>query len=276
MYSPSPLLKLRIKMKLHKLIVTFLLSMAIISQVCAQDLVRLDPAAMSGLGLEGGPVNESADSPVRYLKRLYEGEKLIVSVEAGNGPNNSEVLEIPSFFVTEFCYILNGSATFIVLDGRTETFYAGDFYVIPRGFAGKMITQGNHLYQVMHVVSKERGDPVPGAFPSLIDRANMAGLGLNPTRFGPNGELEANVKPQWRDTELSISVLEVEPNSMDFTDRPEEFIYVLSGTATLTPVGGEPETFYRGEFFVVPEGWDGTWAVDGNYFYRALNTFAVQ
>ncbi|MDG2091465.1 MAG: cupin domain-containing protein [Gammaproteobacteria bacterium] len=263
-------------MKFHRLIFTFLTITAFTSHLHAQDLVRLDPAAMSGLGLEGGPIREDADSPVRYMKRLYEGEKFLVTVEAGNGPNNSEVLDIASFFVTEFCYILNGSATFIATDGRTETFYAGDFYVIPRGFAGKMITQGNHLYQVMHVVSTERGDPIPGAFPTLIDRANMAGLGLDPTGFGPNGELEANVKPQWQGTELTVSVLEVEPNSMDFTDRPEEFIYVLNGTATLTPVGGEPQTFYSGEFFIVPEGWDGNWTVDGNHLYRALNTFAVE
>jgi uncharacterized cupin superfamily protein len=50
----------------------------------------------------------------------------------------------------------------------------------------------------------------------------------------------------------------------------EEFVMVLNGSATLTMVGGEPQTFYAGDFFVVPEGWDGNWTVDGNHLYREI------
>ena len=74
----------------------------------------------------------------------------------------------------------------------------------------------------------------------------------------------------WDDNELTVSIVEVGANSGEFTDMAEEFVYVVSGSATLTSIGGEPETFYKGDFFVVPEGWDGTWAVDGNHLYREL------
>jgi len=64
--------------------------------------------------------------------------------------------------------------------------------------------------------------------------------------------------------------MDVISNSGDFTDMSEEFVYVLNGSATLTQVGGEPQTFYTGDFFVVPEGWDGNWTVEGNHLYREL------
>ncbi|MBN4053540.1 DUF861 domain-containing protein [Haliea sp. AH-315-K21] len=254
-------------MKSIRVFFTCLFSLVFSAHLFAQDIVRLDKAALSGLGLEGGPTEGGA---VRYGKTLYDGDVFNVSVAAGNGPDNIEVLEIESFGVQEFCYLINGTATFIGNDGRTETFHTGDFFVIPKGWGGTMITQGNHLYQVLLVVSDDRSDPVPDAFPTLIDRTNMSGLGLEASSFGPAGEFESNRKIMWDGAELVITIMDVEPNSGDFTDMAEEFVYVLNGSATLTAVGGEPQTFYRGDFFVVPEGWDGNWTVDGNHLYREL------
>ncbi len=256
------------KMKTIKTLFIGLLSFALSSPLFAQDILRLDRAALSGLGLEGGPTE---DGTLRYSKTLYDGEKFNVLVAAGNGPHNIETINIDSFPIQEFCYLINGSVTFIGRDGRTETFHTGDFFVIPRGFSGQMITQGNHLYQVLLVVSDERGEPIPNAFPMMIDKTNMSGLGLEPSSFPPAGpDAESNRKTMWEGSELVITIMDVEPNAGDFTDMSEEFVYVLNGSATLTSVGGEPQTFYTGDFFVVPEGWDGNWAVDGNHLYREL------
>ncbi len=41
-----------------------------------------------------------------------------------------------------------------------------------------MITKGNSLYQVLLVVSDERGEAIPGAFPTIVDPTYMSGLGL--------------------------------------------------------------------------------------------------
>lgn len=255
-------------MKPIKILFTCLCSLALSSHLYAQDIVRLDKATLSGLGLEGGPTE---GGPMRYGKTLFDGEKFTVSVAAGNGPNNKEVLEIESFPIQEFCYLINGSVTFISKDGRSDTFQTGDFFVIPLGWTGTMITQGNHLYQVLLVISKERGEPIPGAFPIIVNPTYMSGLGLDVSSFPPAGpDAESNRKTIWNGSELDITIMDVESNSGDFTDMSEEFVYVLNGSATLTQVGGAPQTFYTGDFFVVPEGWDGNWTVEGNHLYREL------
>lgn len=255
-------------MKTIKTILLSLLAIAFSSQLYAQqDIVRLDKATLSGLGLEGGA---DENGIMRYGKTLYDGDIFNVSVAAGNGPDNIEVLEIDSFPIQEFCYLINGSATFISEDGTTETFNTGDFFVIPLGWSGTFITQGNHLYQVLLIISDERGEPIAGAKPTLVDRTNLSGLGLNSANFGPEGQFESNRKLMWDGSEINVSIMDVEPNSLDFTDMAEEFVMVLNGSATLTMVGGEPQTFYAGDFFVVPEGWDGNWTVDGNHLYREI------
>ena len=50
----------------------------------------------------------------------------------------------------------------------------------------------------------------------------------------------------------------------------DEFVYVINGQATLTTQDGIAQTFYSGDFFVVPEGFAGTWETDGNHLYREL------
>ena len=255
-------------MKSIKIILACLFSLVFSSHLFAQDVLLLDPAALSGLGLEGGA---DENGIMRYGKTLYDGDKFNVSIAAGNGPNNIEIIEVDSFPIQEFCYLINGSATFIGKDGQTATFNTGDFFVIPLGWGGTFITQGNHLYQVLLVVSDERGEAIPGAFPTMVDPTYMSGLGLDVSSFPAAGEdAESNRKAIWDGAELDITVMDVESNSADFTDMSEEFVYVLNGSATLTQVGGEPQTFYTGDFFVVPEGWDGNWTVEGNHLYREL------
>lgn len=257
-----------------KLIFTCIFTAFIGAQSFAQDVVRIDERALSGLGLEGGPTNVAGQ--VRYQKTLFEGEKFNVGVAAGNRNGNSEVLNMNPMPFQELCYLLNGTVTFIETNGKAQTFHTGDFFVIPRGFSGQMITRGNHLYQVLVVMATERSDPVPGlTSPTLIDRSNMSGFGLESFVFGPQPDLEANRKTMHDGAELAISILEVESNSGEFTDMAEEFVYVVSGSATLTAVGGEPQTFYKGDMFVVPEGWSGTWAVEGNHLYRELIAVAA-
>ena len=38
-----------------------------------------------------------------------------------------------------------------------------------------------------------------------------------------------------------------------------EFVYILSGSLTVTPDGGKPATFGAGDCAMFPRGWRGTW-----------------
>lgn len=44
-----------------------------------------------------------------------------------------------------------------------------------------------------------------------------------------------------------------------FTEN--EFCHLLEGVVTVTPDGGTPQTFRAGDAFVMPAGFQGTWAV---------------
>jgi uncharacterized cupin superfamily protein len=44
-----------------------------------------------------------------------------------------------------------------------------------------------------------------------------------------------------------------------WVQEENEFIYVLSGSLTVTPDGGKPATFGAGDSAMFPRGWRGTW-----------------
>ena len=44
-----------------------------------------------------------------------------------------------------------------------------------------------------------------------------------------------------------------------WVQEENEFIYVLSGSLTVTPDGGKPATFGAGDCAMFPRGWRGTW-----------------
>lgn len=71
---------------------------------------------------------------------------------------------------------------------------------------------------------------------------------------------------------LSCMVYDADDGLLQFTDLPyDEQVCVLNGTAVLTSQDGERHVFNKGDVFVAPKGWTGTWELkDG---YRELITF---
>ena len=44
-----------------------------------------------------------------------------------------------------------------------------------------------------------------------------------------------------------------------WVQEENEFIYIISGSLTVTPDGGKPATFGAGDSAMFPRGWRGTW-----------------
>jgi uncharacterized protein len=44
-----------------------------------------------------------------------------------------------------------------------------------------------------------------------------------------------------------------------WVQEENEFIYIISGSLTVTPDGGKPATFGAGDCAMFPRGWRGTW-----------------
>jgi uncharacterized cupin superfamily protein len=54
--------------------------------------------------------------------------------------------------------------------------------------------------------------------------------------------------------------------SMRLVNYPfDQFVQVLSGTTSLTDIGGNTRSFSAGETFVVPRGFNGTWVLSAHY-----------
>ncbi len=72
---------------------------------------------------------------------------------------------------------------------------------------------------------------------------------------------------QWYTGEkLSCMVYDADDGLLKFTDLPyDEQVVLLSGTATLTSLDGTVEVFNKGDVFIAPKGWSGTWQLADNY-----------
>ncbi len=247
------------------------LSFLITATVRAEVLepVLLDKATLSGLGLEPMTVSWAPPDGEFFSKTVYEGKKFDVSVVAGKvGATRFE-----DYPFDEFVYVINGQATLTPDGEEPQTYYTGDFFMVPRGFTGEWHSQGNRYYQELIVIMKERSDgPGDGStVPFLIDKAKISGLGIPSITWPPNPDLEFYREVVYDGTELDVAIVAGVSNTTTFAEgMAEEFVYVVNGTAILTPTGGEPHTFYTGDFFVVPEGFTGSWEVIGNHLYREL------
>lgn len=74
---------------------------------------------------------------------------------------------------------------------------------------------------------------------------------------------------------LSCMVYDADDGLLKFTDLPyDEHVVVLNGTATLTSLDGKVEVFNKGDVFVAPKGWCGTWQLSGQY--RELICFETE
>lgn len=74
---------------------------------------------------------------------------------------------------------------------------------------------------------------------------------------------------------LSCMVYDADDGLLKFTDLPyDEHVVLLSGTATLTSLDGTVEVFNKGDVFIAPKGWSGTWELADNY--RELICFETQ
>lgn len=64
-----------------------------------------------------------------------------------------------------------------------------------------------------------------------------------------------------------VSVFEALPAVIDVSEPfpYDEFVLVLEGEVSLTNMDGEAQTYKQGDTFLVPKGWQGTWAMPVKY-----------
>ena len=99
----------------------------------------------------------------------------------------------------------------------------------------------------------------------------LAGKDLPPMPLWPAEmmphPIESNRNVVWYAGEqITTMVYEADDGTVAFTDLPyDEHVHILNGTAVLTSTDGRVDTYGRGDWFVVPKGWCGTWEMTGGY-----------
>lgn len=116
--------------------------------------------------------------------------------------------------------------------------------------------------------------------PVRLNKAYAEGKELEPLNPWPKAmQLEPvathRYKTWYAGEKLTAMVYDADDGVLQFTDLPyDEQVCVLNGTAILTSRDGERHVFTRGDVFIAPKGWTGTWELRGGY--RELITFETK
>lgn len=65
----------------------------------------------------------------------------------------------------------------------------------------------------------------------------------------------------WVEGEQSAGIWECEPGPSYWVLDTHEVIYLVAGSMTVVPEGGEARTISTGDMAVFPRGWKGTWTI---------------
>ncbi len=230
----------------------------------------IDEKYLSGLDI---PKFELKAHPEReyFQKRLYRGSELTVFILSSETADNA----FESFPLEEFVYFLNGRADVTPKNEAQISFYPNDYIFVPKGFAGKSTNNGGNTYHLeLSVISNRRTDSTQLSKPQkpfVLDKELLAGIGL--TQISETlyrDELYSGV-------ELQIITESEEATEKQISNSPkEQFIQVLNGKVTLTPTGAAPQTFYAGDFFILPKGFNGLWQSEGANLCRTLRVMQVE
>lgn len=98
---------------------------------------------LSGVNL---PDSISVDG---YSKVIYEGVQLSVELCAEN-PIEKAVMKTQE---DELIYVIGGNIELVDSEQGEHTFYAGDFFLLPKGFMGNWKSEGHNLFRYMKITS---------------------------------------------------------------------------------------------------------------------------
>ena len=244
--------------------ISFLFSLTAFCQGGSIYPFQINEELLSGLNI---PQLELKAHPEReyFQRRIYKGEELSVYILSSETALN----EINDFPIDEFVYYLNGRADIATKKGELLQFWAGDYLFVPKGFSGSWTNNGGPKYHLeLSVISNQRADSTQlstAQKPFLLDRSLLSGLGLTQVDSTHYRDLI------YDGVELEIWTESEETNTKEILSYPrEEFIHVLNGKLTLTTENSVTIEFVQGDFFILPQGFRGTWKAEGQNLLRLL------
>ena len=225
----------------------------------SSELFRIPRADLAGENLTPNVQQGESDTSY-YQQRIYSGTDFsIYLVAIENRPNTFE-----RFPIEEFILWLDGKAIVEPVGEAPLTIQAGDYFVQPKGFQGSFnFVSGNPPHLEIALVSKRRAD---SASVSPVTKAMI----LDPNILSGSSEAHTGESaPVYRGVELEVNLVRYPNRTFEGTQK-ERLIHVLSGILTI-----EGETFYPGDFFVIPAAFSGEWQMTSFRPFRALEVYTV-
>ncbi|MEL6988334.1 MAG: cupin domain-containing protein [Bacteroidota bacterium] len=221
----------------------------------------LDKSALSGVGLKA---IEMKDEPgkIFHQKNLYRGEDISVYVVSTNSYNN----KMENFSIDEFVYMFHGEAFVKPNIGKSQHFHSGDYFFAPKGFSGEWeILAGKHLHYELSVITTERASTNSSNLRhSLFNKSILSGTQIDLTEESKHSEILRE------GVELSVTLNAERPSETPLNNAKEQMIQLLSGQISITDRENITQTFYTGDFFVIPKGFNGKWVSQGHGIVKYL------
>lgn len=227
--------------------------------------IPVDKEALSGLNLKAV---KNKDQPDRRLfqQNIFWGKEIgvfVVSSETATARQENYAME-------EFLYLLNGRSRMNPDNGEEVIFKAGDYFVAPKGFTGDWETQGGSEFILeLSVIATNRPevDVDPNqTLPVAMDQSILSGYGMPSTGDGQSAK-----KVLYQGVELTVEV-EAYKNGMHAVGEgmKEQLMQVLAGKVQITDSEGELQTFYKGDWFILPNDFKGQMEMQAHGLFRVL------
>jgi uncharacterized cupin superfamily protein len=230
--------------------------------------ILLDKKVISGLGLK--PIPQKEEGKEFFQKRLYRGKEISVYVVS----MNTWTSQFSNFWFDEFLFILNGQAIIEPDHGEKRVFNSGEYFFAPKGFNGEWTVAADHYYYELSLITNKRADSSivsPSLFPILLDKDKLSGRSMTIVDSVNSKYHEVLAKG----IEIQIDLNAEIPQTYNIDNDKEQLINVLAGVLNLTDAGGKVHQFYKGDFFILPEGYKGLWESKGHQIFKYLSVKEV-
>ena len=224
-------------------------------------IVKVSKELLAGEGLDY--IKQTDSSRTVYQKKVYDGvDMAIFMVAIGTGITN----EFKGFPLEEFIFWINGKAVVEPKGEKSFSVYSGDYFIQAKGFNGKwnfVDIDGVHLE--LALIAKNRPDSTfksPMTKAMILDRDIISGVSV------PEHGLI------YEGPELTVNLLSKKEDLSNTSQ--ERMIHVLNGVLTLKTKDRADQQFFPGDFFVVPEGFEGDWNSNSLQSLRLLEVYKTK
>lgn len=242
-------------------LITLLLLILSSSLVKAQqpETFKLSKTDLSGENLNPRMVNGQLDHGF-YQRQIYNGSSLLIYVLAIDNRTN----ELQDFPIEEFVFWMNGKAEVDPLGESAFEVQKGDYFIQPKGFNGKWtFVGGDPLHLELSVISKVR------AAKSAVSPISQTLIIDEDIISGSSSDHMDSLVQLYSGAELILNLIRIP--QINFENNPQErLVHVLNGILTIESITGTTQSYYTGDFIVIPIGYQGTWKSTGSQALRVL------